>query len=425
MAAVEPELLSKETIKPSIPTSENLRTYKLSFLDHVAPNVYARNIFFFASKPSDQRPTTTSNIKESLSKLLSVYYPFTGRIKDKVSFNCNDDGFEFFESRIACQLADVLEQPDIEKMYRFLPLSSDSSPKDFDPKSLAVVQVTHFDCGGIAVGTLFSTKLCDVQSIATFMNDWASITLDPSKSFSPQFIGASVLPLPSIGLLPVPPPERQASKIEALKAEAQKGSLGSIEPTANEAIVAALIFKCIAAAMKSTGSRKKLVMYYAGNMREMTTPPLPENSIGNFGAPSIILVGEEEIELQKISEKLKASQAEMVEKYSKKESEAAWSWDMYKGFLNLVRMVLTGPWEIFTFGNCCRLPFYEVDFGWGKPVWVGSTCLPLKNRVVIRDGKREGEIEVLVGLEDELMAIFERSDELLSFASLNPSVPLN
>lgn len=33
------------------------------------------------------------------------------------------------------------------------------------------------------------------------------------------------------------------------------------------------------------------------------------------------------------------------------------------------------------FTSLCRWPLYEADFGWGKPVRVGSARLPFKNLV--------------------------------------------
>ncbi|KAL0297061.1 UNVERIFIED_CONTAM: Acetyl-CoA-benzylalcohol acetyltransferase [Sesamum radiatum] len=34
-----------------------------------------------------------------------------------------------------------------------------------------------------------------------------------------------------------------------------------------------------------------------------------------------------------------------------------------------------GELVTFNFTSLCRFPLYEADFGWGKPVWVGSAGL--------------------------------------------------
>ena len=32
-----------------------------------------------------------------------------------------------------------------------------------------------------------------------------------------------------------------------------------------------------------------------------------------------------------------------------------------------------GEEDVFLFTSWCRFPFYEADFGWGKPVWISRT----------------------------------------------------
>ncbi|GMH31092.1 hypothetical protein Nepgr_032935 [Nepenthes gracilis] len=438
MAIVQPELLSKAAIKPSTPTPNNLKTYEFSFLDYLTPHTYTRNIFFFKNELSDHDPPAISDLKDSLAKVLSKYYPFAGRIKDKSSIDCNDEGVEFFESRIACRLVDVLEEPDMEKMSRFLPLSDDSQSKDYDFKSLAVFQVTRFDCGGIAVGSWISGKVGDAESVASFLNDWAAVTVDRSKLLSvhPLFVGAEVLPTISL-YTPSPAPEKtsfpttrlvfEASKIDALKAEARKGGAKPVESqVSGEAVVAALIFKNMAAAMESSSSSKKCMMDYVVNLRGKTNPPLPENSIGNFFLHDFIIVSDEEMNLTGILEKLDACTAEIDVKYSKKDSANEWSTAMYKAFVKAFKMMVMDRREVLLFTSCCRLPLYDVDFGWGKPIWVGTTRIPGKNFVILLNTRRADEIEAWVSFRDEeAMDIFQHNEELLSFASLNPTIPLN
>ena len=69
--------------------------------------------------------------------------------------------------------------------------------------------------------------------------------------------------------------------------------------------------------------------------------------------------------------------------------------------------------------------FYsEVDFGWGKPFWVGPAG---KTGPVFRDFVTMIEsaqfpkgIEAFVSIEEAKMAVLERDEEFLKFASLNP-----
>ncbi|KAB2617624.1 hypothetical protein D8674_013493 [Pyrus ussuriensis x Pyrus communis] len=67
-----------------------------------------------------------------------------------------------------------------------------------------------------------------------------------------------------------------------------------------------------------------------------------------------------------------------------------------------------------------RFPFYEPDFGWGKPPWVTSGT-EFKNLIVLMDTRDGDGIEVSLNLKEEDLAIFESTKELLEYASLNPT----
>ncbi|XP_048436856.1 uncharacterized protein LOC125475722 isoform X3 [Pyrus x bretschneideri] len=59
-----------------------------------------------------------------------------------------------------------------------------------------------------------------------------------------------------------------------------------------------------------------------------------------------------------------------------------------------------------------RFPFYEPDFGWGKPPWVTSGT-EFKNLIVLMDTRDGDGIEVSLNLKEEDLAIFESTKELL------------
>ena len=71
----------------------------------------------------------------------------------------------------------------------------------------------------------------------------------------------------------------------------------------------------------------------------------------------------------------------------------------------------------------CKFGMYDnTDFGWGKPTWV-TTAGHTKKSVARLMDTRDGEgIEAHVSMEEEVMALFESNEELLHYASINPSV---
>ncbi|KAF5732602.1 putative 3'-N-debenzoyl-2'-deoxytaxol N-benzoyltransferase [Tripterygium wilfordii] len=61
-------------------------------------------------------------------------------------------------------------------------------------------------------------------------------------------------------------------------------------------------------------------------------------------------------------------------------------------------------------------PFYESDFGWGKPVWIA--VVPLFNNSIILLNTSDGEgVEAWVALCKEDMSMFEENHDILAFAS--------
>lgn len=188
--------ISKRIIKPSCPTPSSHRRHNLSLLDCFAHGEYAPIVFFYP------KPTLTANnisqlLQESLSKALTYYYPFAGILRDNAYVDCNDRGAEFLNVRVNCPMSDVANSCDndtsAENCVYPQGLSYGNS-NSFDGR-LVMAQLTHFDCGGVAVSTSICHKIVDGYSVGNFISDWASIAKDPSCAKpSPRFDGASLFP---------------------------------------------------------------------------------------------------------------------------------------------------------------------------------------------------------------------------------------
>ena len=76
-----------------------------------------------------------------------------------------------------------------------------------------------------------------------------------------------------------------------------------------------------------------------------------------------------------------------------------------------------GEIVIFTITSICRFPLYDIDFGWGNPVWAGTPTWKFKNSIIFKDTKSDGGIEVYVNMIEEDMAKFECDEEFLAHVS--------
>ena len=136
------------------------------------------------------------------------------------------------------------------------------------------------------------------------------------------------------------------------------------------------------------------------------------NYFGNiFRVATVILSSEERYGLVG---KLRAAIRKIDNEYVKKLQGHTQHLDFLK---DASEKVLKQDVVPFNFTSLCRFPIYEMDFGWGNPMWIGRVSLPFKNVVVFLDTKSGDGIEAWVNLKEEDMAKFESDTELLAYAS--------
>ncbi|GMN70973.1 hypothetical protein TIFTF001_055112, partial [Ficus carica] len=87
---IKVEITRRETIKPSSPTPQHLRSVEFSIMDQLAPDFYVP------------------------------------RVRNYLFIECNDNGAEFVEARVPCLISDILQKPDLEALKKFLPVETES-----------------------------------------------------------------------------------------------------------------------------------------------------------------------------------------------------------------------------------------------------------------------------------------------------------
>lgn len=430
--AVEVEILSKETIKPSFPTPHQLRNFQLSILDQIALPVYISNIFLYKANDEDdgdldaKTERISQRLKSSLSETLAQFYPFAGKIKDEVSIECNDDGVEYIEARANRLLSEYLQKPDQNILKEFHPFDTENPIGSTGP--ILIVQVTFFKCGGVALEISSSHKLIDGMSLATFINIWAATARGQSSKaiMVPEFVTASIFP-PSEFFMAFPVHLSRCeqirfvfdpSKINELKAKVASASVP--KPSRVEALTA-LIWKCARDVSGSTrGSTRASLLVHAVNLRTLVVPPLPNNSVGNNVGYLSAQTSDKEIELHELACILRKAKEEFSKNGLQNLLET-------KSIFNIPESIKDklerNEIDFFTFSSVLRFPFYEAaEFGWGKPLHVTFPNYVFPNLFLLIDTKDGEGIEALVTLKKEDMALFECNQELLEFATVNPPI---
>ncbi|CAL5368584.1 unnamed protein product [Camellia sinensis] len=435
--AMEVEIISTEAIKPSSPTPNHLKTFKISLLDQLVAPVFSKQIYFYlpSSPECAEIESKSKLLKSSLSQILSLFYPFAGRITANFSVDCNDDGAIFVEARARCHLSQILNQPSERFLRKFLPLNNIQSNDGDSSSPLLLIQSTFFECGGAAIGLLFHHKMADAAAMATFITAWASAARGESVS-PPELLSGPTLFPPKDFLSNANLPTSSSEKTSIKRFVFSSSSIGNLksevagktihqhqappQPTRVEA-VSALIWKCATKASRSNSQTKPTVLLQSVNLRTRFNPPLPGNSMGNMVGYYPVTTSDDEIDMGKAVEELKKGLIEFNEGYVKKlqEKEGGCS---STAILERMKIFQRGDAEMYAVTSWCRFPVHEADFGWGKPVWVCTVYMPFKNVMVLLDSFDGGGIEAWVCLKEEDMAVFERDPELLDYAAVNPPV---
>ncbi|KAK4719727.1 hypothetical protein R3W88_018065 [Solanum pinnatisectum] len=267
-------IVSKKIIKPFTPTPSTQRWHKLSILDQCLTHFYMPFVFFY---PKNQLLITPhSNVKE-------LTFPHG------VPWGNGVD------------------------------------------RALIVAQLSHFDCGGVALSVCLSHKIGDGSSANCFLRDWAALTRTSNTNPSPYFIE------------------------DQTWTNVSKRGLFSL---AQNLAVNALVYKCAAssATIVNSGSFKQSQLVQFFDLREIISPPLPPNSIGNlltiFSSP--------------IYEKEKAknilSTRNIVE-------ENEYVMEMLNAYRTGEEPFHKRKCDLYFSSSLCKFPFLQnLDFGFGKPI---------------------------------------------------------
>ena len=427
MATLSIEVISEEIIKPSSPTPDNLTHYKLSFNDQLSPPVYNPMVLFFAPDHSDIEfniDDISNRLKNSLSEVLTKYYPLAGRFKENRFIHCNDEGIPYVKTQVKCKLSDVTNNPIPGELNKLVPFELDAlTDITFG------VQLNVFECGAIGIGACMSHKIADALSFFVFLKIWAATTFGDDNIESPQFEAATLFPPKDLsgyasgfGIIKEDIITKRyvfdASMIETLRAKYadNEGLENQKKPSRVEALSTFIWTRFVAATKDESGPEKLYTVNHAVNLRPRTDPPQPQLSFGNlFSIAITIPILKNGDEGQGVVRQVREGISKIDKAYVKKLGEGS----QHLSFMrDRASRFTKGEMVTFSFTSLCRFPLYETDFGWGKPIWVGSPALTFKNLVFFIDTPSGNGIEAYVSLKKEEMAKFESDEEFLTFVSL-------
>ncbi|KAL2323177.1 hypothetical protein Fmac_027556 [Flemingia macrophylla] len=291
-------------IKPSYPTT-HAKSYKLSILDQFVPPEYIPMVLFYSGNQNTQAITDITHqrmkqLKESLSQVLTLFYPFAGRVKDRVTINCNDEGVHFTEAKVSCSLSEFFNLPNLPSLlYKLIPNQAldEVSTEGYT----TMVKVTCFACGSMVIGTLVSHMVTDGAALTSANDELAELV------------------------------NKFREAVNSINSDFVKNFQGE------------------GGFVKYCETSKHLIETASDSARMST---------------------------------------------------------------NGVNYLNYSIW--------CNFGLYDVDFGWGKPIWV--SCIPeCDDYAILMDTPWGKGIEVWVPINEDKMSILQQDSELFMFATLDPN----
>ncbi|KAJ4723495.1 Vinorine synthase [Melia azedarach] len=434
------EIQRTELIKPSKPTPQHLRKYKLSVLDQLQQPYYMSIILYYypVSSSGYDLDSDIARLQKSFSETLTLFYPLAGRYNEEdLSVDCSDQGALFVEAQVSEDLSQLINEDSItgELLSSLLARQVESSASP-----LVTIQFNTFRCGGRAISFCLTHRITDGFGIYKFIEAFASTACRKGKAnisdVNPtSFDLHSVIPARErIDRNPVKDSgKNDVTKFFFFSGEAISNLTAKLvrgqqqKQPSRTVVVSALIWRTLIKLEAAKNDRRRpSVTVHTLNMRGRTgLLPESQNCFGNFCnvAPAKFIPSDQQnkIELLQLVTLIHEAMAQGL-----KDSEAMKKVDDVSSFTSSFQKVLMEGFDdingvdMYFFSSMIQFAgFYDSDCGWGKPFWLSPACL--HRRVIFLFGSKDGKgIEVWICLEKNDMLWFQQHPDILAFTSRCP-----
>ncbi|KAG6692853.1 hypothetical protein I3842_10G135100 [Carya illinoinensis] len=432
---------STSTIVPSKPTPGGI--LQLSETDQRMQWTHAPLICIYkTTSDNNEKITTLETLKDSLSRALVPYYPLAGRLRwihgGRLELHCNAKGAQLLEAYSEAKLDELGDFAPTEAIEDLVPKVDYSSPIEDWP--LMLVQVTRFSCGGLCVGTAMSHTMVDGWSAANFFNAWAKLARgDELEENEMPFHDRTIL-RSSEPLLPprfehiefTKPPlllGHTDANVEQLKEtcatilKVTKEQVEGLRNKANEIphqdmemvvtrpysryeATASHLWRCICKARASDNSQPTRVSLGV-DIRSRLKPSLP---VGYFGNTVLQTVTSPCVHGDLLSKPLSYAAGklrEAIERMTDEYIRSALDVSALRNNFHIRAYTKTPKFlgnPNVSIGSWINLPFYGMDYGWGKPIYVGPGLLNDDGKSFIMSSPAaDGSLLIALRLQTEYM----------------------
>ncbi|CAN4095679.1 unnamed protein product [Withania somnifera] len=444
---IQVEIMSKKIIKPSLPTPNHLQNYKLSFFDQIAEKTHMPVVLFYPHKPINSFITTNFMVKqleESLARILSHVYPAAGRFdhEKKCSIICQDEGVTLIKAKVNRQM----DKEFLQQVHDNLDLAMDFWPqgtKDVDVTNLfatpiMLVQITIFQCGGLALSTSTAHPAIDGWTKFTFIYEWSKVcklgipdgkihfmSFDLANIFGPRDITtifeASAIFAGHRSKLVAKKFTMDEICLSKLRDNINSGAM-CFKPSRVEMITAILWRAQLRASQAITGKIKPSVMSFPLSLRGKLKYPEAANPFGNFiiEVPRTYEPKDSKMELQDFIILIRETVQKVVDYCSEASAD-----EVVALVVNLYNQSYGGTeWgtnedvEEFTCSSLTRFHMQEADFGWGNPNLIHFGSRHHQIFWLYSTTQSGNTIAVQMDLKENYMDFIVNDQEFLAFTGI-------
>ncbi|XP_020082532.1 hydroxycinnamoyltransferase 1-like [Ananas comosus] len=381
-------------VRPSESTPQ--RRLWNSNLDLVVVRWHTPSVYFYRRARILNNFFDAAVLEAALARVLVQFYPVAGRLArdedGRIEIDCNAEGVLFVVAEADCTVDDFGDFAPTPEMKRLIP--SVEYTDDVSSFPLLVLQVTYFQCGGVALGVGMQHYVADGYTGINFINSWANLARGLPPTIRP-FIDRTLLrarnpPTPSFPHVEYHPPPSMSTEVISPSSTSNKATatvvrMFKLTPTHIDelrarvppgspkfslyALVAGHVWRCACLA-RGLPADQLTKLYIAVDGRQRLKPPLPDGYIGNviLTATPIATADEVIVGVPEAAAKVQGMLARMDDKYM---TSALDYLELQPDLSALAKGPHTFRCPNLGLTSWARLPIHDADFGWGRPAFMG------------------------------------------------------